>query len=168
MVEEIIRGYLQNSTLPGKAKDGNRLKLCPADISSPSHCVQHTPHRQHSDVTGPPDNSGRRQECRPMALIPDVDDNGDSLMVDMEGVEPDGLEQGVVGPPTLTTESASTTEGTSTTESVSTTKGTSIIESASATEEVSVEEMATEETSDTDRTQSTMESSTRRYPSREH
>ena len=57
-----------------------------------SHYLQDTPHRQYGDVTGLPENFGSRQECKPMALIPDVDDNGDSIMVDMEGVELDGLE----------------------------------------------------------------------------
>ena len=94
----------------------NRLKLCPADVRSPSYCLENTPHGQDGNVTGPPTNSessGLGQKHRPVILIPDVDEmeynRVDNLVTDMDDMEQSAANEGVSPTGSATTGETSNT-----------------------------------------------------------
>ena len=88
----------------------NRLKLCPANVRSPSDSSQNTSYRQDGDVVDPPVNIGNpslRRRGIPGSFVPDVVeyDEVDNLVISADGVERD-----------VTNLAASSTEETSNTE----------------------------------------------------
>ena len=94
----------------------NRLKLCPADVRSPSRCLENTPHGQDGNVTSPPVNSkssGLGQKHSPVILVPDVDEmeyNGvDNLVTDMDDMERSAANEGVSPTGSATTGETSNT-----------------------------------------------------------
>ena len=145
----------------------NRLKLCPTNVRSSSYCPQDASHCGQLDgAAGSPVGTETCSSGGQILLIPDDDDEriiGSSVLAaESTSITDDGdtspTETTDSTSPTETTDSTSPTETTDSTSPIVTTESTSITESAPTTEETPV----------TDQMPFGMQSSTTRYPSREH
>ena len=136
----------------------NRLKLCPTNVRSSSYCPQDALHSGQLDgAASSPVGTETCGSGGQILLIPDDDDerviDSSVLAAESTSIMDDGDTS-----PTETADSTSPTETTDSTSPTETAESTSITESAPTTEETPV----------TDQMPFGMQSSTTRYPSREH